>query len=68
MNTENTRITPDEIPMLTASAMEVVKLFKLHVKTIPTSVPALLLSIPSLIAFFKASKPLLEVLLREIKD
>ena len=65
---ENTRITPDEIPVITADALDIVKLFKLHVGTIPTSVTSLLLSVPKLIVFFKASKPIFEELFKEIKD
>lgn len=65
---ETKKITPDEIPAIAFQAMEVIRLFKLHVGAIPTSIPGILMSIPKLIAFFKAAKPSLEIAIKEIKD
>jgi len=61
-------ITPDELPILAGKALEIVALFKMCVQTVPTSWGQVLISIPKLITFFKASKPLFEEILKEIKD
>lgn len=65
---ETKKVTPDEIPAIAFQAMEIVRLFKLHVGVIPTTIPGILIAIPKLIIFFKAAKPSLEIVIKEIKD
>lgn len=62
------KITPDEIPGLTKEALAIGAIFIATVGTIPTGTPALLMRLPSILAFFKQAKPHFEVILKEVKD
>lgn len=62
------KITPDEIPGLTTEALAIGTIFISTIGTIPMSIPALLMKLPSILAFFKQAKPHLQVILKEIKD
>jgi phage-related minor tail protein len=62
------RVTPDEIPALTNEALKIGEIFLATVGTIPASIPQLLVKLPSIFAFLKQIKPILEVIVKEIKD
>ncbi len=62
------KITPDEIPALTNEALEIGKIFLATVGTFPTNLAQVLTKLPTIISFFKQSKPHLEIIIKEIKD
>lgn len=61
-------ITPQEIPTLLEKAFVVFSIFKSTVGTIPLTYSQLIVKIPALIKFFREARPILEEMLKLVKD
>ena len=61
-------ITPQEIPTLLEKAFVVFSIFKTTVGTIPLTYSQLIVKIPALIKFFREARPILEEMLKLVKD